>query len=595
MGKFVGRVMIEFHDTISRKEDKAMRSIKIYPRYVGLLLGLSILFFAGCGGGGKEQPADVPTQAQFVGATSCGQCHTDPFDDWADTPHVFAFLNLSSADRNNPVCLQCHNTTQNPLEGVQCEACHGPGGLHFGIGPIELSYQETVCQDCHDNDALLSASHSEIYPQWEVSGHADELAAAWHEFSDEATGSHKSTYPIEMSNDSDGNFVCFQCHNGIGSLSYNKDIILTPAATTVEENATAECATCHDPHKETATKTNALGDITTTKHVRLPEALSFNTSVSSSVPSVYRVFTFLDGNEIPPRIGNGIICLFCHQGRSSGFILNTRRFGSATKSFENDHYLAAGAVLWGRNGYEYLNRLYTRDIAHNKNGAADDGNCMGCHMNNSNTGTEGGHTWKMVSEAGVENVLACNVAGCHDGGAAGGPVTAFEDFFIPNGVDYDGDTVVEGVAREIGGINLDPVTGAPIDGLLGALVVTIESAPPNGFKYIPTSYPYFFKTDGVTRPDSADWTNTSLAAAFNLNMLFKTVKQDSPLPAGGFKGAVNVHNPYYTIQLLVDSLESLEATARSVLPGTQVDAILANRPAGTSPATIYGANQLNLP
>ncbi|NIS60988.1 MAG: hypothetical protein GTO13_09890 [Proteobacteria bacterium] len=569
-----------------------MRSIKIYPRYVGFLLGLLILTLAGCGGGGKDYPADVSTQAQFVGATNCSQCHTATYDDWLDTPHALARANLPSADRDNPVCLQCHNTTQNPLDGVQCEACHGPGGLHFGIGPIELSYQETVCQDCHTNEAALSASHSEVYPQWAMSGHADELAAAWQEFSDEATGTRKSTYPIEMSNSSDGNFVCFQCHNGIGSLSYIKDTILTPAATTVEENATAECATCHNPHQETATKTNALGDVTTTKHVRLPEALSFNTSVPSSVPSVNRVFTFLDGSEIPPRIGNSLICLFCHQGRSSGFILNTRRFGPATKSFENDHYLAAGAVLWGRNGYEYLNRSYTRDIAHNNDGAAVDGNCVGCHMNNSNTGTEGGHTWKMVSEAGVENVAACNAPACHNGA-----VTAFESFTI-NNVDHDGDGTIAGVAEEIGGINLDPVTGAPIDGLLGALVVTIENAPPNGFKYLPTSYPYFFRVDGVTRPTSGDWTDVTLAVAFNLNMLFKTVKQDSPLPGGGFKGAVNVHNPYYTIQLLVDSLESLEATARSVLPETQVDLILANRPSFPTddPARDYGSpDQLSLP
>lgn len=563
-----------------------MRSIKFHLRYAGLLLGLSILFFAGCSGGGKDQPTDVQAQAEFVGATNCGKCHTEKYDDWLDTDHALAFVDLPSADQDNPVCLECHNT-HHTLEGVQCEACHGPGGFHNGLGPIELSYQDSVCQDCHENDATVGvpdADHNEVYQQWAESGHADELAAAWHEFSDQATGSHKSTYPIKMSNDSAGNFACFQCHNGIGALSYIKDIILTPAAITVEENATAECATCHNPHEHSATKTNALGVITTDHNIRLPEALSFNTSV----PSVYRVFTFLDGSDIPPRIGNAIICVYCHQGRSSGLVLNTRRFGAGkTKSFENDHYLAAGAVLWGRNGYEYLGRSYSRDVGHNT--AASEG-CIGCHMENSNTGTEGGHTWKMVNEeTGVQNVAACNISGCHDGlSGVGGPVTAFEDFTF-NGVDYDDDGVVEGVAQEIGGFNLDPDTGAPLDGLLTAVKVAIETPSiysPNGFKYIPNSYPYFFKVDGVTRPDSTDWTDESLAAAFNLNMLFKTVKQFSPLPGGGFEGGVNIHNPYYTIQLLVDSLESLGvATANQ----------LSRRPGGASPATIYGANQLSLP
>jgi hypothetical protein len=429
----------------------------------------------------------------------------------------------------------------------------------------------------------ISASHSEVYQQWQVSGHADELAAAWHEFSDEAPppGRHKSNYPIPMSNSSDGNFVCFQCHNGIGALSYIKDIILTPAALTVNENATAECTTCHNPHRETATITNALGDITTTKHVRLPEALSFNRSVDS----VYRTFKFLDNSDIPTEIGNSIICVYCHQGRSSGLVLNTTKFGLAADSpgrrFENDHYLAAGAILLGRNGYEYLNRSYTREFPHNTDPA--NGNCTGCHMTNANTGTEGGHTWKMVSEAGVENVDACNVFGCHGTPGVADPVADFRTF-RQNNLDYDGNGFVDGVAEEIGGFALD-ADGAPTDGLLGALVAAIESAPPNGFLYLPNRYPYFFKTDGSsTTPD--DWTNENLAAAFNLNMVFKTVKQFSPLPGGGFEGGINIHNPPYTVQILVDSLESLGAAT-----GGQ----LANRPAGTDSARNYGANQLSLP
>ncbi len=556
-----------------------MSKVKIDHPYLGLLLGLLVLTFTGCGGGGKDQPVDASTEPGFVGATNCGQCHTATYDDWLVTPHAAAFVDLPSADQDNPVCLRCHNT-HNTLEGVQCEACHGAGGLHSGIGPIELSYQDSVCQDCHDNDAALSASHSETYQQWEVSGHADELAAAWHEFSDEAPppGRHRSTYPIEMSNSSDHNFVCFQCHNGIGTLSYIKNTILTPAAITVDENATAECATCHDPHQESATKTNVLGDVFTTKHVRLPEAISFN----SKVTSVYRTFKFLDDSDIPPEIGNNIICVFCHQGRSSGLVLNATKFGLAAddsgRRFENDHYLAAGAILWGRNGYEYANRFYTRDFPHNTD--TINGNCIGCHMTNFNTGTEGGHTWKMVSDAGVENVDACNVSGCHGTPGVTLPVTDFRTF-NPNDADYDGDGRVDGVAQEIGGFVLN-ANGAPTDGLLGALTTAIEN---QGFLYNANQYPYFFKPDGSPTTPS-DWTNVNLAAGFNLNMIFKTVKQFSPLPAGGFEGGTNVHNPPYTIQVLIDSLESL---------GVATAGQLANRPVGTDPARDYGANQLSLP
>lgn len=559
-----------------------MSKVKIYQRYLGLLLGLLVLTITACDGGGKDQPIDISTQPEYVGAKNCSQCHTEKYDDWLDSHHAVAFVDLPSADQDNPVCLGCHNTNYT-LEGVQCEACHGPGGLHRGLGPIKLSYQDRVCQGCHENDMAISATHDEVYQQWAESGHADELAAPWHEFSDQATGRHKSTYPIEMSNSSDGNFVCFQCHNGIGAISYIKDVILTPGAITVNENATAECTTCHNPHWESATKTNALGDITTTKHVRLPEALSFN----SNVPSVYRTFKFLDDSDIPTTIGNSIICLYCHQGRSSGLVLNTSKFGLAAdasgRRFENDHYLAAGAVLWGRNGYEYLNRSYTRDFAHN---ALANGNCTGCHMNNANTGTEGGHTWKMVSDDGHENALACIAAGCHGNLGLGVQVTDLRTFnpfrtFSPKRVDYDGDGLVEGVAEEIGGFDLD-ANGAPLDGLLGALHAAMVN---RGFLYNANSYPYFFKADGSSTTPS-DWTNENLAAAFNLNMMFKTVKQFSPLPSGGFVGGTNIHNPPYTVQLLVDSLESL---------GVATELQLTNRPVGLDPARDYGANQLSLP
>jgi hypothetical protein len=405
-----------------------------------------------------------------------------------------------------------------------------------------------------------------------------------------------------MSDSSNSNFVCFQCHNGIGALSYIKDTILTPAAVTVTENETAECMVCHNPHRPGGQKENTagtstdptdpdfgLGTITTDTNIRLPEELSFSPDLASE----YRVFTFLDGTRIPTRIENGIICAYCHQGRSSGLILNSTKFGlsatSRSRSFANDHYLAAGAVLWARNAYEYLNRSYTRDIAHNNGENNENGNCFGCHMNNSNTGSAGGHTWKMVSDAGVQNVAACNVAGCHDGGAAGGPVTNFQTF-NPFNVDYDGDGVVQGVAQEIGGLVLN-VRGAPTDGLLGDLVAVMEA---RGFQYNPNSYPYFFKSTGAATTPS-DWTNLNLAAAFNLNMLVKTVYQFSPLAAGGFKGGVDIHNPFYEVQILDDSLQSLEPTTSTVLGVARFNSILANRPVGTSPATVYGAKQLTLP
>ena len=75
---------------------------------------------------------------------------------------------------------------------------------------------------------------------------------------------------------------------------------------------------------------------------------------------------FLDGTDIPPEVGNGAICLFCHQGRESGLTVFLRFkaknidpyanpdavLGSIT--FPNPHYLDSGSLVWSRNMWEFF-------------------------------------------------------------------------------------------------------------------------------------------------------------------------------------------------------------------------------------------------
>jgi hypothetical protein len=68
--------------------------------------------------------------------------------------------------------------------------------------------------------------------------------------------------------------------------------------------------------------------------------------------------------------------------------------------------------------------------------------CVGCHMAEGPEGVMvGGHTFRVVSEDGVENVGACKR--CHGD---------IETFNFPAREDYDGDGVIEGVQTEIDGM-----------------------------------------------------------------------------------------------------------------------------------------------
>ncbi|MFU8858466.1 MAG: multiheme c-type cytochrome [Deferrisomatales bacterium] len=95
----------------------------------------------------------------FVGAPACGECHPAQAAQWSGTGHARAYQSLSPEDRRRAECLECHVTgfgapggfgSGPDLQGVQCEACHGPGSLHpaLRIGRVRRAV-EAACRGCH--------------------------------------------------------------------------------------------------------------------------------------------------------------------------------------------------------------------------------------------------------------------------------------------------------------------------------------------------------------------------------------------------------------------------------------------------------------
>ena len=96
----------------------------------------------------------------YVGAKACGRCHAKQYDFWKKTRHASATLDLSIDHQvKNPACLECHSTGlgkeggypqgKTDLSGVQCEACHGPGGGHPGKIKMTKPKLDTACEACH--------------------------------------------------------------------------------------------------------------------------------------------------------------------------------------------------------------------------------------------------------------------------------------------------------------------------------------------------------------------------------------------------------------------------------------------------------------
>jgi hypothetical protein len=171
---------------------------------------------------------------------------------WSSSVHASAY-NTTVSTTNNSTCLQCHATGFRPdgysvaagyddkitdwlnlatsnashLQGVTCEACHGPydGSINSFENKHYKNTQITsnACLTCHDYG--------------NVSGHV-------FKYSDTHDRAHTLAGGTVAKNT-----ACFKCHTGEGMMGriFNKDI--NPSNTDTVSGIS--CAVCHDPHGET--------------------------------------------------------------------------------------------------------------------------------------------------------------------------------------------------------------------------------------------------------------------------------------------------------------------------------------------------------
>ena len=148
-----------------------------------LLCGILESAAWGAAGGGGRQPV-------YLGARGCAQCHTDAaighqFGAWRSSAHARAYAVLSNPEAKTiaelsgiteepqkaKMCLGCHATasetedwerteTFHLEDGLQCEACHGPGSEYAERDIMKnreqavahgliLPDKETTCHRCH--------------------------------------------------------------------------------------------------------------------------------------------------------------------------------------------------------------------------------------------------------------------------------------------------------------------------------------------------------------------------------------------------------------------------------------------------------------
>ena len=164
-------------------------------------------------GGLGVNPARSPQAellGKFVGSQKCRSCHEEAYRVWAKTRHATAWKSLKETANPprdfDPECISCHVVGWDGLQqfpyvdgfssekktpellNVGCESCHGPGELHMAaeLGNNENLQEKIrkgmrlgesvkkVCYQCHDGDNSPSFDFDVYYPMIEHSEELDE-------------------------------------------------------------------------------------------------------------------------------------------------------------------------------------------------------------------------------------------------------------------------------------------------------------------------------------------------------------------------------------------------------------------------------------
>ncbi|HVP39127.1 MAG TPA: cytochrome c family protein, partial [Candidatus Saccharimonadales bacterium] len=165
-------------------------------KHAKLLVGVGILAAVVAGSALAQEAKKEEPVHKYVGVLKCKMCHNSAakgaqYTVWTTMKHSKAFAALASDSakkiakdkgiedpQKDPKCLKCHVTgygkpaeefeaTFKPEDGVQCEACHGPGKDYMAMQvmkdirggkkdgtPLGLVMPtEKVCLGCHNSES----------------------------------------------------------------------------------------------------------------------------------------------------------------------------------------------------------------------------------------------------------------------------------------------------------------------------------------------------------------------------------------------------------------------------------------------------------
>lgn len=404
-------------------------------------------------------------------AGQCGACHTDTTSEWQNTGHEWIFSKAISSYKRyapEPYCWECHTVgydtaatvsnggfsglvavegysfpsdgttwdeftqdepTLTQLTNVQCENCHGPGGVHTGA---MSSFNAGICGKCHSQ-----------YEQWKISAH-------------DSTGVENNAGRYQLS--SWWGASCARCHSSGGFIQEAAEETVTAQSS---GDFLVTCQACHDPHSVAADDPSG------------PTSVSGNNSTQLRLNGI---IAMKDDARTPINAHKAAVCYSCHDGfyayneedcdsdgdgTADAICITVDQ--AATQYFRMPHGNTQSFVLEGvgaitafsDSSYDFTlteDSFHSTDLFTLRNGSGNselsdvNNKCVTCHMAEAVVSEEisadmvGSHTFK-VANNGTELISACTP--CH---------TTLTDFNRKARADYDGDGSISGIKDEIKGL-----------------------------------------------------------------------------------------------------------------------------------------------
>lgn len=311
--------------------------------------------------------ASIPIVAAVLVLQSCGGVGGPTTNNGGQGSVTEQFLALLSDEQRTAKsitpeeCADCHGgrNPDDPIyahwkdtthfeKGVTCESCHGPGSVHKAnptkknILAMPKVTSPKVCAQCH----------GPIADQFSFSQHSKLIAAPVEEAIHDPARYGRSSR-------------CISCHSGVmrAEIESGKDpndmtddeIREIAEATLTDVPHSADCVSCHNPHRKTGNLTD------TAKEVHLRKK-AFNTDITDIGP----------GKNAATFTSYDHVCAQCHNGRGTDPSDGKLATSTARPSMHDSNQMQ---MLMGFGGVDGNGPIQS-NTAH----ATAPGQCTKCHM-----------------------------------------------------------------------------------------------------------------------------------------------------------------------------------------------------------------------